>query len=104
MNEQPYRVLVTGGGGAVMSLRFFADAEKAEEFVRGVMCGYWWRPVTLQDLRSGPAPKPPDYLVPARQTRLEVRWHDEVLISRSLQELTADHLKPLIELWRRRVA
>jgi hypothetical protein len=97
--QEPYRVLVSGAGGAVISLRHFRTADVAAEYVRGVMVGYWWRPVSLE---YGAAPRPKSDGMP--QTRLEVRWRDEVLVDRTLQELNADHLKPLVEMWRKKGA
>jgi hypothetical protein len=53
-------------------------------------------------LEYGAAPRPKSDGMP--QTRLEVRWLDEVLVDRTLQELNADHLKPLVEMWRKKGA
>jgi hypothetical protein len=99
----PYRVLVTGAGGAVMSLRWFVSSDQAASFVRGVMVGYWWRPVIVQDTRvfSGrQKPEQPAPASPAHSTRLEVWWHADKLIDRPLHDMTDHDLKPLVEMWR----
>jgi hypothetical protein len=82
-----------------MSYRTFANATYATEFLRGVMVGYWWRPVSIQDDREGHMrPKPPTVLAPAHSTRVQVSWHGHRLIDLSLHRMTARDLTPLIEL------
>ena len=97
----PYRVLVSGANGAVMSFRMFARADDAASFLEGVIVGYWWRPVTTQDLRTigktAPVPTPAH---PCLSTRVEAWWYENKLIDRPLHEMRVDDVAPLTQLWR----
>ena len=98
-SSQPYRVLISGANGAVMSFRTFDRADDAASFVEGVIVGYWWRPVTLGDNR-GPTEQVPH----VSRTRLQIWRNEYVLVDRPLHEMTVQDLDPVTQLWRDRAA
>ena len=86
-----------------MSFRTFVRADDASSFIEGVIVGYWWRPVTVQDESR----KPREVIIPedpAHRTRLTVWWNQTKVIDMPLHEATVRDLAPLTQLWRSRGA